>query len=217
MMTHSASTNASGSTDPRLKSARNIDNDTTLGLDPWRPLSEPCNSICVQKPKNDLDMRQVSELWNGRHDIELRLLGYAAPDLEFLRYFPGLKRLDVQVPIIRDIDGLRHVADSLKEFSLANTTARLSLRPVASCVQLESLHLQRQQRDFGELRSLTGLRHVGLSGAALPDLSPLLPFADLRSLFLGFCKPLDLGFSGASPDWKRSISSRSIICAIFPR
>lgn len=196
MMTDGASTNVSGNTLARQELARNIDHDTTLGLDPWRPLPDPCNSICVQQPKNDLDMQQVSKLWNGRREVELRLLGYAVQDLECLRHFPGLQRLNVQVPIVRNIDGLRHVADSLKEFALANTTARLSLRPVASCTQLESLHLQRQQKDFAALRALTGLRYVGLSGMSLPDLSALLPFEDLRSLFLGFCKPIDLRLLG---------------------
>src|SRR5437016_5837184 len=98
-------------------------------------------------------MRRVSELWNGRRDVELRLWGYAAQDFEFLRYFPGLERLNVQVPIIRSIEGLRHVADSLKEFTLASTTVHLSLRPVASCARLESLHLQGHVKDFAELRS----------------------------------------------------------------
>lgn len=196
MMTNNASTSVSGNTVPYQELGRNIDNETTLGLDPWRPLHDACNSICVQKPKNDLDMQQVSKLWNGRRDVELRLLGYAVQDLECLRHFPGLQRLNVEVPIIRNIEGLRHVADSLKEFTLASTRARLSLRPVASCAQLESLHLQRQQKDFAELRALTRLRYIGLSGLSLPDLSALLPFEDLRSLFLGFCKPIDLGLLG---------------------
>jgi hypothetical protein len=196
MMIEIASTNVSGSTVARLEVARNIDNETTLGLDPWRPLHEGCERLCVQKPKNDLDMQQVSRLWNGRRDVELRLLGYAVEDFEFLRYFPGLQRLNVQVPIIRNIEGLRHVANSLKEFTLASTTARLSLRPVASCTQLESLHLQHQQKDFAALRSLTGLRYVGLSGISLSDLFALLPFEALQSLFLGFCKPIDFALLG---------------------
>jgi hypothetical protein len=193
MMTDSASTNMSGKATAYADLARNIDNDATLGLDAWRPLPEGCRALCVQTPKTDADMQRLGNLWNGRRDIELRLLGYAVQDLEFLRYFPGLQRLNVEVPIVRNVDGLRHVADSLKQFALANTTARLSLRPVASCTRLESLHLQRQQKDFAELRSLTGLRHVGLSGISLRDLSALLPFENLQSLFLGFCKPIDLG------------------------
>ncbi|HYK79222.1 MAG TPA: hypothetical protein VEU95_06315, partial [Micropepsaceae bacterium] len=165
MMTDSASTNA------HAERVRNIDTDTTLGLDPWRPLPEACRALCVQKPKTDLDLQRIGKLWNGRRDVELRLLGYAVEDFELLRHFPGLERLNVQVPIVRNIDGLRHVANSLKEFALANTTVRFSLRPIASCTNLESLHLQRQQKDFHELRSLTGLRYVGLSGISLPDLS----------------------------------------------
>jgi len=193
MMTDSTSTNLSGTATAYADLSRNIDEDAILGLDPWRPLPQGCRALCVQTPKTDADMERLSQLWNGRRDIELRLSGYAVQDLESLRYFPGLQRLHVEVPIVKNIDGLRHVANSLKEFALANTTARLSLRPVASCTRLESLHLQRQQKDFAELRSLVALRHIGLSGISLPDLSALLPFENLRSLFLGFCKPVDLG------------------------
>ena len=48
-------------------------------------------------------MRRIAELWNGRRNVGLRLLGYAAEDLEFLRDFPGLERLDLQVPVIEDL------------------------------------------------------------------------------------------------------------------
>src|SRR3981189_1382834 len=180
MMTESVNTNASSKNIPYQELARNVDSEV-LGLDPWRPLHEGCNALCIQKPKNDLEMQTVGTLWNGRNDVELRLLGYAAQDFEFLRYFPGLERLNVQVPIIKNIEGLRHVANSLTEFTLTTTKVRLSLRPVASCTQLEFLHLQGQTKDFGDLRSLTRLRFLGLSGVSLPDLSALLPFKDLRS------------------------------------
>jgi len=73
-------------------------------------------------------------------------------------------------------------------------------RPVAGCVQLESLHLQRQTKDFDELRSLRRLRYLGLSGISLLDLLALLPFENLRSLFLGFCKPLNLDLLGRLPE-----------------
>ncbi len=195
MMKNSASANAATRNIPHHELAREVDTGPP-DLDPWRPLHEACDRLCMQKPKNDLEMRRLSELWNGRRDVELRLLGYAAEDFEFLRYFPGLERLNVQVPIIKNIDGLRHVADSLKEFTLASTTVRLSLGPVASCARLESLHLQRHVKDFGALRSLTRLRYLGISGISLPDLSALLPFVHLRSLFLGFCKPIDLVLLG---------------------
>jgi hypothetical protein len=194
-MTDGAGT-TSGKTIAHPEFTRNVDTDATLGLDPWRPLHGACGRLCVQKPKTDAEMQQVGKLWNGRRDVGLVLTGYAAENLEFLRYFPGLERLDVESPIIRTIEGLRHVADSLKEFSLANTTVRVPLRPVAGCAQLESLHLQRHLKDFDELWSLSGLRHLGLSGISLPNLSTLLPFENLRSLFLGFCRPVNLDLIG---------------------
>jgi hypothetical protein len=174
---------------------RDIDGDLP-GLDPWRPLHQACIRLSIQKPMDGAQMRRLAELWNGRRDVEVRLLGYAAEDLEFLGYFSDLEKLNVQVPIIKDIGGLRHVAESLKEFTLASKTARVSLKPVAACTPLESLHIQNHVRDFDALRSIHGLRYLGIPGISLPDLSDLLPFKHLRSLFLGFCKPIDLGLIG---------------------
>src|ERR1051325_1475809 len=137
---------------------RNLDEAATLGLDPWRPLHDACICLCVQQPKTDAELARLAELWSGRRRIELRLLGYAAQDLEFLRHFAGLERLHIESPTVRTIEGLRHVAGTLKEFALANTTVRLSLKPVASCTLLESLHLQRQKKDFAALQVLERLR-----------------------------------------------------------
>jgi len=173
-MTDSASTNVSREKILLQELDRNVDTEP-LELDPWRPLHEACDRLCIQKPKNDQEMQQVSRLWNGRRDVELRLLGYTAKDFEFLRYFPDLERLNVQVPIVKNIEGLRHVANSLKEFTLASTTVRLSLRPVARCLALESLHLQRQAKDFGELRSIAGQLQAD---------TPLLVFTSHNAMLL---------------------------------
>src|ERR1043165_4610668 len=105
--------------------ARNLDEDATLGLDPWRPLHDACICVCIQQPKTDAELQRLAELWSGRRHVELRLLGYATESLEFLRHFPGLQRLHIESPIIRSIEGLRHVAGTLKEFALTNTTVRL--------------------------------------------------------------------------------------------
>jgi hypothetical protein len=187
---------AGGSDVPHQEQVRDVDTDAALGLDPWRPLHKACERILVSKPQSDGHMQRVAALWGGRRDVELGLYGYAREDLEFLRDFGGIERLNIQSPVVRSLDGLRHVADSLKELTLIHTTVRLSLRPVANCTRLESLHLQRQTKDFAALRALKRLRYLGLSGVSQPDLSALLPYEDLQSLFLGFCKPVDLGLIG---------------------
>ena len=55
------------------------------GLDRWRPLHPACVRLSIQKPWDDSQMRRLAELWNGRRDVELRLLGYAAKDLDIRR------------------------------------------------------------------------------------------------------------------------------------
>jgi len=180
-----------GSTDDsRHDLVRDLDTGSS-GVDPWRPLPAECRAISMQKPKSEAELEKVGALWNGRRDVGLQLWGYATENLEFLRWLPGLERLDLQSPIIRTLDGLRHVAASLRHLSIAATTVRLSLQPVASCTGLESLDLQRQKQDFDRLASLP-LVDLRLSGASLLDLSPLVPFAKLRSLVLGFSKAMNL-------------------------
>jgi hypothetical protein len=46
-------------------------------------------------------MRRLAGLYRTGGDVEVQLLGVAAEDLEFLRYFSGLERLNVQVPVIK--------------------------------------------------------------------------------------------------------------------
>ena len=97
-MTDSASISVGVKNVPHQERVRDVDADTSLGLDAWRPLHEACDRIHLLKPKSDLEMQQVSRLWNGRRDVELRLLGYPTQDFDFLRYFPGWERFNVQVP-----------------------------------------------------------------------------------------------------------------------
>jgi hypothetical protein len=85
-MTDGASTSVSGKSVSHHERVRDVDADATLGLDPWRPLHEACDRLHLQKPKSDLEMQLVGRLWNGRRDVELRPLEYAAQDFEFLRY-----------------------------------------------------------------------------------------------------------------------------------
>jgi hypothetical protein len=193
-----AGTPEAASATPPIERIRSIDSEG-VGLDPWRPLHPGCAGIAIQQRADDAMMRRVAELWNGRPDVELRFLGYSVEDLEFLRDFPGLEKLNLQVPIIKDIAGLRHVTESLKQFTMTSTTVRLSLKPVAACSLLESLHLQNHLKDFDALQSLQRLQYLGIPGISFPDLSKLLPFENLRSLFLGFCKPMDLGMLGQFP------------------
>jgi hypothetical protein len=176
---------------PPEERGRNIDTDKALGLDPWRPLHSHCYSLNVQTPKTDTEMQRLGELWNGRYDVELGLWGHATQDFESLRHFPGLERLNVQCPVIRNIEGLRHVADTLKKFDFANTTVRHSLRPVANCTRLESLHLQRHKKDFNALHALWS--HC---------------FSASASRSISVCW-------GASASSKLCISSRSTICLMF--
>jgi len=57
MMTDSASTNV-GSKIPHQELVRNVDTEPPE-VDPLRPLHDACDRLCVQKPKNDLEMQRL--------------------------------------------------------------------------------------------------------------------------------------------------------------
>src|ERR1043166_7296055 len=95
MTTDSVGENVRSKNIPHQELVRNVDTDTTLELDPWRPLHEACDRFCIQKPKSDLEMQQVGKLWNGRHDVEHGCLDTLPRISNSSAIFPGLVRLDV--------------------------------------------------------------------------------------------------------------------------
>jgi hypothetical protein len=74
-MSDNASTSLGGKTAPHQELVRDVDAETTPGLDAWRPLHDACDRIHLQKPKTDLKLQQAAKLWSNRRDVELRLLG----------------------------------------------------------------------------------------------------------------------------------------------
>jgi len=167
---------------------------TDGSADPFRPLEPDCGVIQFQQPLSTEELRRAAQLIVDRPDVQLYVYGAASQDLEFLHYFRGLRRLQVALYDLKDIDGFSGVASSLEELIFADTKRTFSLRFLESMTTLKKLFLVGHKKDLSVVGDLRRLTSIGLSGITLPDLSLLLSLPDLRhlSIFLGSTTDLDL-------------------------
>jgi hypothetical protein len=155
--------------------------------DPYRPLEPECKVIQFERPLAPDQLRRAGELVAGRPDVQLYVYLQASRDLDFLRYFPNLRRLQVALYSLDDISGFAHVAGTVEQLNFGATKRPFSLRFLETMPRLTDLFLVRHKKDLSIISRLTGLTRLGLSGITLPDLSLLLPLTALRDLmiFLG--------------------------------
>jgi hypothetical protein len=155
--------------------------------DSFRPLEPNCKVVQFVQPMPAELLRRAADLIVDRPDVQLYVYGRASEDLDFLRYFHGLRRLHLALYELQDIAGFAHLKGGLEELTFGTTKRKFSLRFVEGLPQLEKLFLAGHNKDLPAIGSLARLRRLGLSGITLPDLSLLLPLAKLRelSIFLG--------------------------------
>jgi len=137
----------------------------------------------------DDDFRRVAEWLRQYPEMTLRAFGGydgSIRDLEFLRFFPALRRFtaDALWDRIDSLDGLRHLPDDLEELGLGATRRPLRLAPLGRFRDLTYLFLEGPVRDIEVLAELERLDDLTLRSITLPGLSLLLPMRRLRSLDL---------------------------------
>jgi hypothetical protein len=151
-----------------------------------KPLAPEHTTVQVSSRLTDEEFRRLADLMSDRPDVGLRVYGGfsgSIPDLEFLRFFPRLRRFAVEVYGLTSLDGLRHLGDELESLLIGRTrSTRFSLRTLARFRQLRTLYLEGQQKDFDGLGELGSLEDLTLRSITLPDLSALLPLRRLTSL-----------------------------------
>jgi hypothetical protein len=160
-------------TDPRMIE--------TFG-DPFRPLEPECTVVQFNRPLTQAQLAKAGELMRGRPDVELYVYDPAGTDLDFLKFFPALRRLHLSLYRLEDIAGFAHLDGSLEELVFAATRKGFSLGFLDRFPRLSKLFLQRHRKDLRAVERLAGLTSLGLSGLTLPDLSLALPLTGLRSL-----------------------------------
>ncbi|HTK75328.1 MAG TPA: hypothetical protein VL371_08725 [Gemmataceae bacterium] len=155
--------------------------------DPFRPLEPECRVIQFERPLTPAQLQRAGELVADRPDVQLYVYFDASRDLNFLRYFPNLRRLQVALYKLEDVSGFSAVAGSLQEIIFGKSKRTFSLRFLEAMPQLKSLFLVGHKKDIPVVSGLTNLTSLGLSGITLPDLSLLLPLRALQALqiFLG--------------------------------
>lgn len=160
--------------------------------DPFRPLEPECRRLQFAADLTEAQLQRAGELIAGRSDVTLRIYCAALPDLELLRHFPGLTRLDVEVHGLGTLNGLEHVADGLEAFALGKTRKRFPMRVLADLPRLTSLHLEGHTPGTEHFARLADLTALSLRGVTLPDLGALEPLRQLRELTLRLGGTVDL-------------------------
>jgi hypothetical protein len=135
----------------------------------------------------DSDFGLLSEWLRQYPEMTLRAYGGydgSVRDLEFLRFFPFLRRFaaDALWDRITSIDGLRHLPDDLEELGLGATRRPLDLSSLRRFRDLRYLFIEGPARGLEAISELTNIDDLTLRSVTLPDLSLLRPLAKLRSL-----------------------------------
>jgi hypothetical protein len=133
-------------------------------------------------PLTDDDFRRLADWLRAYPEITLRAY-LRHRDIEFLRFFPFLRRFDVDAAYgLESLDGLRLLPDDLEQLAIGGTRRPLDLSRLERFAGLKSLFLEGQTKRIDVISSLLSLEHLGLRSITLPDLSLLVPLAYLRTL-----------------------------------
>lgn len=184
-----------GYTVPAVPSRRFLDAGPALIAkqgDPFRPLEAECRIVQFGRPLSEDQLRRAGEIMADRADVWLRIHLPRSPDLAFLKFFPGLRKLDLAIYDLESLDGLSAVRDTLEAFHFDKTRKTFPLGFLATLPRLRDLALVSHKKEVDVLGRLTGLTDLALRGISLPDLSLLLPLSRLRALSMAFAGAQDL-------------------------
>lgn len=156
-----------------------------------RPLGPECRWVQFSTPQGDDTLGAMAALMEDRPEVGLYVYG-GVKDLEFLRFFPKLRTLQLAVWDIEDISGFGYLTDEFQSLIFPQTKSRFSLRFLARMGGLRELFLQGHTKDFDVVPTLTQLDSLGLHGVRLTSLETLAPLQGLTTLRLGFGNPVDL-------------------------
>ncbi len=166
--------------------------ETGFSASEMPPLAPDEAAFRVHGPLSDDEYRILAGHLAARPDAWLHLFDQS-PDVECLRFFPGLRRLMVTNLRLVSWDGLRHVNGALEHLAMGDTTLRpVSIAPIGELASLRTLGLAGPVRDAESISRLQGIEELHLRSVTLSDLSPLLAMPRLRLLYLGLGGTADL-------------------------
>jgi hypothetical protein len=149
------------------------------------PLEAQENAFRVTEHLGAAGYRHLATRLEERPDAWLSLNAQGTADLECLVHFPRLRRLLVNSLRLESWDGVRHVAGSLEELAMGDTTLKpVSIAPIGELANLRSLSLIGPVRDAHVIGRLDGVEDLSLRSVTLPSLALLVPTRQLRALRL---------------------------------
>jgi len=144
------------------------------------PLLRNETAVRLRERLTDEGYRRVAELLEGRPDVGL-WVDDQGEDLELLRWFPGLRRLQARSLRLRSIEGVV-ATPSLDVVELGDTLRPVSLAPIAVLRRLSALYVNGTWRHPEVISGLTGLETLAIGTI---DLELLLPLTGLRRFTSG--------------------------------
>src|SRR6202043_3765879 len=84
-----------------------------------------------EKPLSDADLKKLAAFLKKYPKVKLRIWGHGGQprNLDFLRYFPFVRRLAIEKYSLEDISGIAYACPDLEELTLGQTKSkRHSLR-----------------------------------------------------------------------------------------
>lgn len=151
------------------------------------PLSASCQWVQFSSLPTPGDLDQIAELLERHPQTGLRAYGGydgSIRDLSFLSHFPRLRRFQVDVYELHNVDGLEHLPDDVDVLGIGETRRRIRLDRLVRLKHLRSLYLARHASGFEVISQLTGLEALTLRSITLDGLDLLLPLERLTTLDL---------------------------------
>ena len=161
-----------------------------------RPLHPQCERVQFCTAFSDSEFRKLAGFLRGYPKVLLRVytFDHSDYDLEFLRHFPFVRRLAVDVHDLKGFDALNHLGPQLEMLSLGATKSKaLSLGLLERFSKLKRLYVEGHKKDIEVVSGLSRLQDFGLSSVTLPDLAVLRSLPALQSLSLTLGGTTDLG------------------------
>ncbi len=152
-----------------------------------RPFRAAQGTIQFKSLLTDDDFRRLAAWLEHYPDVTLRAYGSyddSIRDLEFLRFFPALRRFDADAlyQTLESLDGLHHLREDLDALELGWTKRQLDVGIIGRFRDLRTLYLEGHTKGLEVVSGLTTLEDLTLRSITLPDLSLLLPLSRLLSL-----------------------------------
>jgi hypothetical protein len=160
-----------------------------ITTDQLSPLDPRCGIVQLRfapdRPIPDSDLQLLAGFLRQYPDVPFRIYGRdrTIRDLEFLRYFPFVKKFQVDLWDLESLDGLRFLSPDLERLAVGSTKSkRYSVRFLERFPALKWLFLEGHSKDFEVVGQLGQLEGLILKSITLPGLSVLTRLKDLDSL-----------------------------------